>query len=132
MNVEGGQTTDLEAIIRAYLDSFDARDLQGCVGYFAEDASIDFQMSPYRGHKAIEQWHADRFGADLRIKRIEAVRVIGDTVTVDAVVSSKRLAAWKMNSLSGRVTVRFESGKIKECKLSPRMGNPIDLIRGEL
>jgi len=132
MNVEPDQTQDLEGRIRAYLESFEARDLPRCVDFFAEDALIDFQMSAYRGHKAIEQWHTDRFGADLRIKRVESLRVNGDTVTVDAVVSSKRLAAWKMNSLSGRVTVRFEDGKIKECKLSPRMGNPIDLIRGEL
>jgi ketosteroid isomerase-like protein len=132
MNPEKDQTTGLEETIRAYLDSFEARDLQRCVDYFAEDGLIDFQMSTYRGRKAIEQWHTDRFGADLRINRVESVRVNGDTVTVDAVVSSKRLAAWKMSNLSGRVTVRFESGKIKECKLSPRMGNPIDLIRGEL
>lgn len=132
MNSDEVQTTGLEAIVRAYLESFDARDLQRCVEFFAEDAFIDFQMSAYRGHKAIQQWHADRFGADLRINRVESVRVNGDTVTVDAVISSKRLAAWKVSSLSGRVTVRFESGKFKECKLTPRMGNPIDLIRGEL
>ena len=131
MNADGVQTTDLEAVIRAYLESFDARDLQRCVEFFAEDASIDFQMSAYRGHKAIQQWHADRFSADLRINRPESVRVNGDTVTVDAVISSERLAAWKVTSLSGRVTVRFECGKIKECKLTLRMGNPIELIRGE-
>jgi type II secretory pathway component PulL len=109
--------SNLEGLARAYLESFEARDLERCVGFFLEDGCIDFQMSTYRGHQAIEQWHRDRFAADLRVKRVESVRVDGDAVTIDAVVSSKRLAAWKMSSLNGRMTVRFENGKIKECRL---------------
>lgn len=117
----------LEEIIRAYLDSFEARDLKRCVGFFAEDAVIHFQTMSYRGRKAIEQWHSDRFEADLRVKCLESIRINLDTVSIDAVVSSKRLAAWMVNQIGGHVTVRFEMGKIKEYRLSARTGpSPVD------
>jgi len=120
---------NLEALARSYLDAFEARDLERCLGFFLEDAHIDFQSGLYKGRKGIEDWHKDRFSANLRVIRIDGVTVNGDTVVIDAVVSSNRLAAWKVNSLSGRVTIRFRDGKIQEGKLAPRMVNPINLIR---
>lgn len=118
LNPDGHVPSDLEVLTRAYLESFEARDVERCVGFFAEDGFIDFQMSTYRGRAAIEQWHTDRFAADLKVQRVQSVRVDGDVVTVEAVVSSKRLAAWMIGSLTGRIAMRFETGKIKECRLA--------------
>jgi len=63
---------------------------------------------------------------------MNSMTVDGDTVTVDGAVASKRLAAWRLKALSGRVTMRFEDGKIKQGKLSPRMTNPFNMMREEM
>jgi ketosteroid isomerase-like protein len=120
---------DLEALTRQYLDAFEARDLERCVGFFHEDATIDFQNTIYRGRKGIEDWHKDRFAANLKMIRLDSITVNGDTVLVDGAAASKRLAAWKISSLNGRITIRFEDGKIRQGKLAPRLTNPIDLLR---
>jgi ketosteroid isomerase-like protein len=39
---------------------------------------------------------------------------------------------WRVKALSGRVTIRFENGKIKNGKLSPRMTNPFNMIREDM
>jgi hypothetical protein len=122
-------TPALEALTRAYLDAFAARDVERCLGFFADDASLDFQLSVFRGRKGIEAWHRDRFAANLRIVRLESLTVRENTVVIDAVVASDRLAAWKIGSLSGRVTLRFESGRIAAATLAPRMMSPIDMVR---
>jgi len=112
--------TDPESIILAYLKSFESRDLPSCVGFFAEDGFINFQRGIFRGSESIERWHVDRFEADARIESVESIRVNGDTVIIDAAVSSKQLSTWRITGLSGRLTVRFQNGKIKEFELSRR------------
>ena len=112
--------SDLETIILAYLKSFEFREVSSCVGFFAEDGFIHFQMATFRGRESIERWHVDRFEADARIERVESMRVNGDTVIIDAAVSSKQLAAWRIPSISGQLTVRFQDTKIKEFTLSRR------------
>jgi hypothetical protein len=124
--------TDLKAVAQAYLEAFDARDLERCLGFFSDDATIDFNKTNYNGLQAITDWHKDRFAADLRLVRLNNISVNGDTVVVDAVASSKRLAAWKVKSISGRVTLRFVDGKIKSGKLAARMSNPINMMREDM
>jgi hypothetical protein len=123
------QFADLEAVIHAYLKAFEARDLAGCVAFFHDDSVIDFQSGIYRGTKGITDWHKDRFSADLRVNRVESVTVNDNEVIVDATISSKRLAAWKLQSIGARITVQFRDGRIQHGKLAPRMMNPINLIR---
>ncbi len=120
---------DPEAVVRAYLEAFQARDLDRCLTFFSEDAVIDFQSGSYAGPKAIADWHRDRFAADLKVIRLDSIQVTGDSAIVDVVVSSKRLAAWKINALNARITVRFHEGKFQGGKMAPRMMNPIDLWR---
>ena len=106
--------TDLKALAEAYLDAFHKRDLDRCVDFFSDDATIDFNMTAYKGRQAIIDWHKDRFEADLKMLRLNNVAVKGDTVTMDGVATSKRLVAWKAKSIAGRVTMRFGAdGKIK-------------------
>jgi len=122
-------SSDLEALTRAYLDAFAARDLGGCVAFYADDASLDFQISMFRGRRGIEEWHKDRFAGNLRLLRLESITVRENTVVIDAVAASDRLAAWRIHELSGRVTLSFDEGKITQARFAPRMMSPIDMIR---
>jgi len=124
--------TDLKALAEAYLDAFHKRDLERCMDFFSDDATIDFNMTAYNGRQAITDWHKDRFAADLKMLRLNNISVNGDTVVVDAVASSKRLAAWKVKSISGRITMRFADGKIKSGKLAGRMSNPLNMLREDM
>jgi ketosteroid isomerase-like protein len=123
---------DLKALAEAYLDAFHKRDLDRCVDFFSDDASIDFNMTAYKGRQNIVEWHKDRFEADLKMLRLNNITVKGDTVTVDGVATSKRLVAWKAKSIAGRVTMRFVDGKIKSGKLSARMANPLNMLREDM
>jgi ketosteroid isomerase-like protein len=123
---------DLKALAEAYLDAFHKRDLDRCVDFFTDDATIDFNMTAYKGRQAIVDWHKDRFEADLKMLRLNNISVKGDTVTVDGVATSKRLVAWKAKSIAGRVTMRFVDGKIKSGKLSARMTNPLNMLREDM
>src|SRR5579862_2153347 len=123
---------DLKELAQAYLDAFHAQDMERCMEFFTDDSSVDFNMTVYTGRKAIADWHKDRFAANLKMVKMNSITVDGDTVTVDGAVSSKRLSAWRVKALSGRVTMRFEGGKIKHGKLAPRMTNPFNMIREDM
>ena len=120
---------DLKAVTNSYLEAFDARDLERCLSFFLDAASIDFQLGVFKGREAIENWHRDRFAANLRLTKIEAITVRGATVIIDGVATSDRLAAWKLSSIKGRVTLKFTGDKIAEAKFASRMMNIIDSIR---
>lgn len=120
---------DLEALTREYLAAFDARDLEKCLTFFDDGATIDFQNVEYEGRESIAEWHQERFQANLRLNKIDNVRVKGNTVTVDAVASSDRLAAWKISSLKSRIEAKFEDGKIREVKLTARITSVFSMIR---
>jgi len=124
--------TDLKALTEAYLDAFHKRELERCVDFFSDDATIDFNMTAYKGRQAIVDWHKDRFEADLKMLRLNNISVKGDTVVVDAVATSKRLVAWKAKSIAGRITMRFADGKIKSGKLAARMTNPLNMLREDM
>jgi ketosteroid isomerase-like protein len=132
MDSQVAPQTDLKTLAQAYLDAFHARDLDRCLEFYADDATVDFNKTVYSGRQGITEWHKDRFAADLRLIKMNSMTVEGDTVTVDGAVASKRLAAWRLKALSGRVTMRFEDGKIKQGKLSPRMTNPFNMMREEM
>jgi len=132
MDSQVAPQTDLKTLAQAYLDAFHARDLDRCLEFYADDATVDFNKTVYSGRQGIAEWHKDRFAADLRLIKMNSMTVDGDTVTVDGAVASKRLAAWRLKALSGRVTMRFEDGKIKQGKLSPRMTNPFNMMREEM
>lgn len=116
------QETDLQAVVEAYLQAYDERDLSRCMDFFAEDATIQFGMAVYRGRQATEEWHQDRFAADSRVIRIDEIRTQGNTVVVDAIATSKRARTWRLDSLGGRATFVFDESKIKEVKFGLRTG----------
>lgn len=131
-NQTAAAQTDLKALAEAYLDAFHKRDLERCVDFFTDDATIDFNMTAYNGRQAVIDWHKERFEADLKMLRLNSISVKGDTVTVDGVATSKRLVAWKAKSIAGRVTLRFADGKIKSGKLAARMTNPLNMLREDM
>jgi hypothetical protein len=120
---------DLEAITRDYLAAFEARDLEKCLAFFADDATIDFQNVEYEGRDSIKEWHEERFSANLRLTKIDNVRLKGNTVIVDAVASSDRLAAWKINALKSKIEAKFAGDKIQEVKLKASITSVFSMIR---
>jgi ketosteroid isomerase-like protein len=117
---------DLQEMVRAYLEAFERRDLPRCLEFFADDAAITFALSVYRGKQAIEEWHKDRFSADLRVVRVERIRSHNGAVVVDAVATSKVARAWRFASVSGTVTLVFDGSKIKEAKFGLRTPLPLE------
>lgn len=120
------QQTDLQAVVQDYLQAYDQRDLARCMDFFAEDATVHFALGTYRGQQAIEEWHKDRFAADLRVTRIDEIRTQGDTVIVDAVATSKVAKAWRFDSVAGTATFVFQQDKIKEMKFGLRTTMPLE------
>lgn len=123
VNVANG----LQAETEAYLQAFDRRDLARCLEFYEDEAVLHFQTAVYRGRKAIETWHTERFAADLRLTKLDRLAVNGDHVLLDATATSNRLRAWKIASVSGRVTLTFREGKIREAKFTARMG-PLEML----
>ena len=113
---------DPRTVVEAYLQAFDARDLLKCIGFYDDDATLTFGLGLYRGKQAIEQWHKDRFAADMRIQELEDIEVYGSTVTVRGVVTSKKLKVFKVGSLGGTGTFLVQQGKIKELRFEGRIG----------
>jgi len=114
-------TPDLETRARDYLKAFEARDIEQCMAFYDDDASLSFVQSDFKGKEQIEEWHKARFAADLRVVRLEKVTVEGNTVVVAAVVTSKRLKAWKLKTVRGTLTTLFEGSKIKDLKFGMLM-----------
>lgn len=125
VSTEGGPG-DPRRVVEDYIQAFDSRDRDRCMGFFADTSRIDFALGVYRGMKEIERWHDDRFGADLRLVRVEDIRTSGNVVTVDAVATSRIARAWRVNSVSGRVTFVIEEGKIVESKFRLRSNIPLE------
>ena len=117
---------DPKALVQSYLDAAQARDVTGCVGYYAPDAKLTFMSGVFEGAAAIEEWHKERFAANMRFVRIDSIKVKGEVVTVDAVITSDRLKAWKLGSLGGRATFRVSDGRIKETSFGMRLHNPLE------
>ncbi len=117
---------DLQAVVQEYLQAYDQRDLDLCMNFFSDDAKISFGLGTYRGKQAIEEWHKNRFTADLRVKHIDKIKLQSDTVIVDAEATSKVARTWGFPSVAGRVTFGFQQGKIKEVNFALRSNIPLE------
>lgn len=110
------QETDPKDLIQSYLDAFAARDLARCVEFYSDDAKIYFPPATYQGRQSLESWHQGRFDANAQLIRLDGIAVNGDVVTVQGAISSKRLKAWRLGSLSGRAAFKLHDGKIVELR----------------
>lgn len=120
------QEQDLILLITAYLEAFDARDLSTCVDFYAEDATIDFALGTYQGKAAIQEWHEDRFEADLKVLKVDEIKKQDNRITVNAVATSRVAKQWQFDSVSGKVTFVIESGKIAKAVFGLRMAIPFE------
>jgi uncharacterized protein (TIGR02246 family) len=125
-DASAGGPGGLQALVEEYLTSLREQQLEKCLSLFADDATIEFQAGVFKGPKAIEEWHRDRFAAGFQILDVERMTVDGNTVTIEAAIASARLKAWKINRLSGQATIAFENGRIKEARLTPKLYNPFE------
>jgi ketosteroid isomerase-like protein len=111
---------NLEQVVRDYLVALDAKDLAACVALYSDDAVIHFMSGIYKGRKGVEEWHRDRFAANLQLLQIDEIQTTGDSVVVDVVVTSDRIKGWMVNGFPGRLTYLFEGGLIKEARYGLR------------
>ncbi|HTB20207.1 MAG TPA: nuclear transport factor 2 family protein [Bryobacteraceae bacterium] len=118
------EQTTTRQLIDIYLKAFERQELEQCMDCFHSDATLEWLMGEYRGQSSIEEWHKDRFAAGLKILRVDGVSIQGEIATVRITVTSKRLAAWRMPSLAGIVTVTFQGGKIHGTKFAAKSINP--------
>jgi ketosteroid isomerase-like protein len=120
------QEPDLRATVQEYLEAYDRRDLDRCIQFFAEDATIRFAMGTFRGRQAIEEWHKDRFAADMRVLGVDEIRVQNDKVIVDLVAASNTSRAWGFDAVDARVTVTFRQGKVRQAEFGLRTVMPLE------
>ena len=111
-------------LIETYVKAFELGELEQCMACFDEDATLEWLMGEYRGKASISEWHRDRFDAGLKILRVDGMSIDGDMATVRVTVTSKRLAAWRMPSIGGIVTVHFRDGKICAAQFAAKSINP--------
>jgi hypothetical protein len=117
----------LRSLVEAYTQAFARGDLEACLSFWADDAVLRFLFASYEGRAAIEEWHQDRFAADVKLLRIDNLTVDGDTVTAQAVATSRRLRLFRMDEVKGTMTFRVVDGRFKEAVLSARKGAPSHL-----
>ena len=124
--MEQTQSVAPQALIESYLDAVREKDISRCLDFYHDDARLHFMMGVFKGKKAIADWHKERFDAEMEIVRVGKITTKGDTVSVDASVTSKKIRAFKIARLAGKASFRLDDGKIKEVKLSPRIYNPFE------
>jgi hypothetical protein len=115
---------DAQHVMEQYLTAFKARNLEGCMSYFSPDATLEWMMGEYTGCESIEEWHRDRFSAELNVVRVDSFSATGSSITLDVVVQSKRLASWRIPNVLGRVTAQLSGGKIQHVNFAVKSINP--------
>ena len=125
--VAPGDESALRGLVESYREAFERGDLEACLGYFAEDATLKFLFGTYAGHEAIREWHEARFEAEVKLLRIDQIAVKGETVVAQVVATSKRLRLFRMDEVKGTMTITVAGGKFKEAVLSARKGMPSHL-----
>ena len=112
----------LQNIILNYQDAFKLRDLEKCMSFFENNAIVKFLFATYKGCKAIEKWHKDRFDANLQLLNIESIRVHQNQVVLNLTATSNRLNTFNIKSMKGTGTYIIEKGLIVKATYSPRRG----------
>jgi ketosteroid isomerase-like protein len=127
--VEETRTTpavEPKLVVEGYLQAMHDRDVERCLEFFADDATLVFMDNHYQGRAAIEGWHRDRIAAEAEIVKVDAIRVKGDAATVDVQATSKKLRQWKIPKVGGRATFKIANGKIQDFKMAARVYNPFE------
>jgi ketosteroid isomerase-like protein len=117
---------DAKQLVQSYIASFQAEDPAQCAAFYTDDAALHFMMGVYRGKAMIADWHRERFEAAMKVLEVNKVVERGDEVTCEFLIESKRLKAWRINTLRGKAAFRLRDGKIDEVHFSLAGGNPLE------
>ena len=118
--------SELEELARAYLDAFEKRDFEACIDLYMPESVIHFGPGTYAGMKNIEEWHRERFDADLRLTGLDETKLEGKTVSARVVAVSEKIKAWGLDSIQATLTLVFEGKKIKEARFDMLDSNPLE------
>ena len=66
--------------------------------------------------------HRERFDAALRLLRVDDVAFGEDTVNLEGVATSKRLRAWKLDSVNGIVPIGSKWEPVRRVELRMKLG----------
>ena len=113
---------NLHDFILNYQRAFKQRDLTKCMSFFHGDATVKFLFATYKGYKAIEKWHKDRFEANLQLLNLESIKVEQNKVVLKMTATSKRLSTFNIKSMKGTGTYIIEKGLIVKATYSPTKG----------
>lgn len=109
----------LEQQLQDYLQALVAQDVQKCLTFYTEDAVIHFMTKQFQGIRQITEWHQERFKNQLKTESVENFKVNGNQLSVEMVVTSKRLKAWRINTVLGKGTFQFNAeGKIVDARFA--------------
>lgn len=111
-----------QELVEEYREAFEAGDAARCAGFFAEDAILKFIFGTFKGRKAIEDWHKERFSAEVELLKVESMSVEGDQVSMNAAVTSRKLRRFRMNEVKGTAVFHLRDGLFSEAHFSPRRG----------
>ena len=118
--------SELEELARAYLDAFEKRDFEACIDLYMPDSVIHFGPGSYAGMKNIEEWHRERFDADLRLTSLDETRLEGNTVSARVIAVSDKIKAWGLDSIQATLSLVFEGKKIKEARFDLLDSNTLE------
>ncbi len=117
---------DSKQLIEDYIASFAHEDPAQCADFYADDAELHFMTGVYSGKQMIADWHRERFEAELRVLEVKKMAERGDQVSCELLIESRRLKAWRINTLRGKATFHIRDGKIGEVHFGLAGGNPLE------
>ncbi len=118
--------SELEELARAYHDAFEKRDFDACIDLYMPDSVIHFGPGSYAGMKNIEEWHRERFDADLRLTSLDETRLEGNTVSARVIAVSDKIKAWGLDSIQATLSLVFKGKKIKEARFDLLDSNTLE------
>jgi hypothetical protein len=113
---------DPRSVVEAYRESFDRKDASACAAFYADDAVLKFLFGTFQGRKNIEDWHRDRFAAEVQILRVDDLAVSGSQVQLNAVVTSRKLKRFRMDEVKGTAVFVVRDGRFQEATFGARRG----------
>lgn len=73
----------------------------------------------FQGIAQITEWHQERFKNQLKAEPVEKFKVHGNQLSVEMIVTSKRLKAWRINTVLGKGTFQFnDQSKIVDARFA--------------
>jgi len=108
--------------IETYLERLNARDIEGCLAMFSDDATVSFRDKQAKGSDAIRQWHEERFSNHLEVRLDGAAETEGDAISAPVRLKSDRMEGRRLAELPATVRIQTKDGLISVMKIEARIG----------